>query len=175
MANWSSAHIELTGTEENILRAKGVIESHIEDGYIDPSLLAKNDSVAQRAGYGGGEIIDTIFGDTEIVLQIAGRWCAPHLYIEYLCERFSLSGYYSDEENGCNFFHLMEFIDGVKTKDIEDSFFSDLSIEHNGIERYLEEYEFITGQDDWENGYKEYIELFTKHGYPLEKLKEEWS
>ncbi len=70
---------------------------------------------------------------------------------------------------------MMKFKDGVKTKDVEDEYFSQLSIDQNGIEYYIEDYQWITEEEDWEDNNDELLALFKANGYSLKQLKKEWS
>ena len=134
-----------------------------------------DDTISSRAGFGGAEIIDNKSSQNQVSYSLSGRWCAPHKFIELFADRFNLSGQYTDAESGCNFFHVMKFKDGKKIFDEEENYFSDLSIEHNDIECYVEEYEWIAEEEDWEDNNDELLALFKKHGYSIDKLKYEWS
>jgi hypothetical protein len=175
MANWSSTAIELTGTKEDIAEATKDIKSNIEGLWLNTSKLATTDSIDDKAGFSAAEIIQESYEDDCIFLNLSGRWCSPSKYFIMLADKYNLSGYYEDEECGCNFFHQIIFKDGKVESNKQDSYFSQLAIDSNGIERYLEDYCWLPEEEDWENNNDEILALFEKNGYPLEELKKEWN
>ena len=174
MANISDCYIELQGTTEDIMFATEELKKNIDKEYLSVSKYMKDDSVEQRAGYSGAEIYDYQYDETSIQLSLGGRWCAPHLYFEDFCKRHDLSGFYTDAESGCDFFHVMKFKDGVKTLDKEDSYISQLSIDYGDIDYFIEYYQFITEEDDWEENNQGIVDLFAKNGLTIDDLKKEW-
>ena len=177
MANYSYTEITFTGELIDIEFAVIELKSNMEDEWLNVSKYITNASdVVQRSGYSPAEVIQFDYedGSDTIYLSLSGRWCSPHKYIEDLCKRHNLSGTYADEESGCDFFHEMKFENGKKVHDKESAFFSEESIRVNGIERYIEEYQFITEEEDWENENDGMIKLFKKYGYNLDDLKKVW-
>jgi len=182
MANWSDCNITLNGTAEVLkavaeeLQALIIEEDKEKDvlGYLEPSSLAPSDSIADKAGYSCIELDALEINDDNITISGQGRWCAPHGFFKELYTKHSLSGLYTDAEAGCNFFHVMRFEDGECTEDEEYNYFSKESIEHNGRENYLEEYQWITEEEDWENEYSYIVDVFLATGMTLDELKEEW-
>jgi len=175
MANWSYTEITLSGSEQDILFAETELKNNITDGWLNVSKYMKDDSVNQRAGYSSAEVISIDILNDTIELSLSGRWCSPHQYFEDFAERHNLSGEYADSEEGCNFFHLMKFKDGIKIHDEESNYFSQESIDYHDIDMFIEEYHWIAKDDDWENEWSEIIKLFTANGYTIEQLKELWT
>lgn len=174
MANWSYTDVTLRGSEEDILFAETELKSNITGEYLNVSKYIKNDSVNQRAGYSSSEVININILDDTIELSLSGRWCSPHMYFEDFAKRHSLSGEYADMEEGCDFFHLMKFKDGIKIYDKESSYFSQESIDYHDIDMFIEDYSWIAEGDDWENN-DEILKLFAANGYTKKQLKELWS
>ena len=178
MANWSSTCINLHGDERQISLALVNIKKYTKDDYFWRGIpKGLPDTIDYRAGYSGMQVDEIRYEkkSSEFTIIGQGRWCAPHKYIEQIAKRYKLSGDYSDEEAGCNFFHIMEFKNGKKTNDVEDEYFSQLSIDYNGIEDYVDNYHWIAEEKDWEQNNDEMLKLFANNGYTLEDLKKEWS
>lgn len=176
MANYSYTDITLSGSEEDILFAETELKKHtIDDRYLGVSRYIKDDNnIDQRAGYGSAEILNITVSDDTIELSLSGRWCSPHLYFEDLVKRHNLSGEYADSEEGCDFFYLMIFENGIKTEEINVNYFSQASIDYYGIDQFTEHYSWIAEEDDWENNNDATLKLFADNGYPIEELKELW-
>jgi hypothetical protein len=174
MANWSSTNVELTGTKENIALAIADIKSYTKDGWLNTYKLAKTDSIEDRSGFSTTKILQENYKENSIHLVLYGRWCSPHKYFIILADKYNLSGFYEDEECGNDFFHQVIFEDGKVLSEKEDDYFSQLSIDSNGIERYVEDYYWLADEEDWENNNDEILALFARNGYSVDRLKQEW-
>jgi len=174
MANTSSTHITISGTKENIKKANKELISFMEEEHLIVESKAPDNSIQSKAGYSSMEINLHEVSDTNIVLVGQGRWCSPHDYIKDLCARYDLSCDYTDEEVGCNFYHVLIIKSGLVIKDEEYSYLSKETIALEGVERYIEEYAYIAEDEDWEESYKDTIEVFASVGVTIEQLKEAW-
>lgn len=171
MANYSSTQLSLHGSTENIIRAKKFIKTFITDNYLYTDDIRPYDTISYRSGFGSATIEHDSSTEDSIMYYMSGRWCSPHMFIYLVASVFKLSGIYTDEESGGNFFHVMEFEDGVKTLDDESGYFSDLSIKYNGIDKYFECYEWITEEDDWKDNYSDIISIFDRNGIGIDELE----
>ena len=178
MANWSDCEVSLQGTKENIAKATREIEANIEDGWLLPLDKMKQANpnldltVNLRAGYGGGELTTFETFDESIEISMSGRWTAPDLFFKDLVKKYNLSMTYTDAENGCDFFHIVEATEGEITRDAEYSYLSVESINQRGSEFMLEQYNYIVEDEDWENEHKETIQVFLDYGLTIEQIKE---
>ena len=87
-------------------------------------------------GYSSVDIVDINKRGNCIFIAGNGRWNAPSNYIISLVNKFNLSGTYFDLEAGCDFSHKLEFKNGNVIKEIEDTFFSQLSVDYHGLEYF---------------------------------------
>jgi len=71
MANWSYTSVSFTGEPEAIDKAHTYISMFIKDNWLDPSSLAKDDSVEQRVEFSTMQI-DTFFKDKGYI-RIVGQ------------------------------------------------------------------------------------------------------
>lgn len=162
MANWSDTYITLSGNR--LVEAIDKLKKDIHDEYL-------HDDISGR-----GMSIDSPFDEKEdeIVISGSGRWAGPDGYFKRLCEEYELSCLYKDAEVGCNFAYLFEYEAGILIREEEDTYFSDIGVEIFGIEYFIECYEYITDEKNWEHEYRDVIATFQKHGKSLEELRECW-
>lgn len=172
MANWSDTQIKLTG--EQTKEALKFIKEHMEDIFLNAEAFKEDDSLQSRVDFGTMEIHD--ISESEGVLEISGsgRWNAPSGFFNVVAEKFKLSGHFFDRECGCDFSHLIKWENGLVINDIEEDYFSQLAFDWVDIDCLIEDRSFIAEEENWEEEYKEDIELFAQNGISLEDLKERW-
>ena len=173
MANYSYVDIELTGSEKDI---KNVLLELESKKYNDNWLLPYQglDDFLED-GYNTMYEVEITSNDTSIYITGEGKWSGPYEYIKDLVERHNLSGSMFDMESGMDWCYLIEFENGEITRDEEDAYFSDLSIQVKGIDFWIEELSWVIDMEDWEEDYDHYISIFDSNGVSVENLKENWN
>lgn len=182
MANWSTTSIKFYGKGEEIEELKKEIKKDITDDWLTPSYPDEYKDkeyfkvpVEIKAGYSSMDINEIIEDDGYFMLTGNGRWCGPHTYVKKLAEKYKVDLYYTDEESGCDFFNKITMSDGILVEEINTEYFSDESIQENGIDYYLEDYSWLFEEiyeENFEQDNKTLLSLFEKYGYGIKKLKE---
>lgn len=172
MANYSDTYIKFTGPKAN--EALEMIKSFTKDDWLDVTEFMPDDSIESRAGFSYMDISSITDIDDGFEISASGRWCSPFKFIEIVAKKFDLSGSYLDREAGCDFTHVMKFDNGTKVTDVEDCYFSQLAFDYVDIESMMEDRALMIDEENWEEVYKEDIELFAKNGVSLSDLKERW-
>ena len=182
MANWSITSIEFSGDKNAIEELKKEITKDIKDDCLTPSYPDEYKykgyfeiPVEIRAGYSILDINEMIEDNGYFMLTGSGRWCGPHIYVKKLAEKYKIDLSYTDEESGCDFFNKITMLNGILVEEINTEYFSDESIQENGIDYYLEDYSWLSeaiNKENFEQENKKLLSLLEKYGYGIKELKE---
>ena len=168
MANWSNTIVRFYGDPGDIEDAYDYIKKYIFDGWIDPTSLAKDDSLEERAGYSIMELYEMHKTDKHLEIIGKGRWTSPSKFFIDVAKMNHLHMEYLDAENGADFTHIIEVDDGKVTEQ-EFPFWTKEHFDWlGGRDAFLEE---IRDWYDYEDEPIEEIEELINY-YNIEKGKE---
>lgn len=183
MPNWSSCSIKFKSEEtvSGLFKLESLFNNIKKHGFNFGTTVVEHKTVdKQRTAWGTKWNMNPneaylIMKNNSIIMDFESPWCGPHKWFKTICKEHNLSGSYFDCEQGDNFAHKIEYQNGELELEEENKYFSELSIEHLGIDYFLEDFEFLLEDDsDLSEVDQSILNLFNKHGYTKQDLINTW-
>lgn len=185
MPNYSDTYIEFNGNKEVIsklyskIKTKGlIVDSEFE---IPNDLNEKSDwfyenwgtkvnSLSPEENGEKSEYLTTlkIIDKTKLIISFYSFWCGPSIWFKKVCQKYNLSGEYSDIEGSSDFFHSIQCKNYEVIQEIEDNYFSQPSIDYYGIDFFKYK---VDDLEDINNLFEDDLDLLLKNGYSVDEIE----
>ncbi len=163
MANISDFECSFYGDKKQLDKLEEEFKTNSESGwfFMESQETVPDDDSATVVKWGWSGVSDPSIDrldDGQLSFSGQGRWHGPYSTIKFLVKKYGVTATYNDLEEGCDFYHRMEFRNGECTLDQEYDYLSKESVEKFDLEYFRDNYEWIWDEED---GFEDNIDLIT--------------